>query len=243
MLKPQSLALTPPGHRGSSREQGGIRNNSSSPAGQNKGQLLNTSELGEKNTSRWQLHGLKPTWKSIQKTCGNLSEREGVVLSPYCKLNIGEFQTWVSGFPDTEHGEGGGPYTLLWNFFGWYPPCYVGCNRSGFSREMCKGFHVSTTTCVLSFLDLPGFFWLCSHSAAKPQAGRRLQWGKPKLVPKYIYDTSPVLFGITKWTDLLASVLLNHFTAFEKSHPSHKSTSWQRSCCQAVCTKQKSKQI
>lgn len=47
MLKPKSLALTPPGQRGISQAQGGIRN-SSSPARQNKGQVLNTSQFGEK---------------------------------------------------------------------------------------------------------------------------------------------------------------------------------------------------
>lgn len=118
-------------------------------------------------------------------------------------------------------------YSFLCNSFGWYPPCYTGCSRSGLSRETCIGFCVSTMTCVLSFLDRPGFFLLCSHSAAKPQVRRRLQWGKTKIMPKCIHDTSPVLFGSTKWTDPLASALLNHFITFEKSHPSHKNTSWK----------------
>lgn len=51
MLKPKSLALTPPGHRGSSWEQDGIRN-SSFPAGRNKGQILDTSQFGEINSSK-----------------------------------------------------------------------------------------------------------------------------------------------------------------------------------------------
>lgn len=95
----------------------GSRVGSATTAALHQGRIKTRSSippsLGKQNSSRWELHGLNPTWKSIKKTCGLLSEREGVVPSPYCKLNVGEFQICVSDFPDIEHGEGGGPCTLL----------------------------------------------------------------------------------------------------------------------------------
>lgn len=170
----------------------------------------------------------------------DLSEKEGGAPSPYCKVNSGEFQTWVSDFPDIERGEGGGPYPFLCApLLGDTTPI-TQVVTSQVSPKLCKVFCVS---CVLNFLDLQVFILIVFTLCSKTSARRRLQQGKPKITPKCIYDTSSVLFGSTKWTDPLATVLLNYFTAFEKSHPSHKSTSWQRSYCQAACTKQKSRQI
>lgn len=56
--------------------------------------------------------GSNPPGK-VPKPCGILSEREDNVPSPYCALNIGEFQSWISDFPDVDRGEGCGPYALL----------------------------------------------------------------------------------------------------------------------------------
>lgn len=51
--------------------------------------------------------------KVSKKTRRILPERQSIISNPYCKLNIGEFFTWVPDFTDIEQGEGQGPCALL----------------------------------------------------------------------------------------------------------------------------------
>lgn len=135
MLKSKSLALTPPGHRGSSWAQGGIRNNTSFPARQNKGQVLNTSQSGEKNSSRWELHGIKPTWKSTKTLWDLVRERRWCAQSLLCikYWRVSVLDLWL---PWRRSWRGMRSLcSSLCNSFGWCPLCYVSCSRSGLFRE------------------------------------------------------------------------------------------------------------